>query len=134
MTNLVRQLKLHALVGEKASTDARVGLIVAFFAELFKDMEYSNIPAYDEDSVILHKGETFYMEQDLENNSLWCRYDGFWSYLQTDLGLSHDETRVVVKIMVEKHLEYLVRVGTPITIIGDLQFKVEKHLKQHLAS
>lgn len=150
MVGLVRQLKLHGLVGDKAPADGRVGLILAFFAELFDGIQHCVIPEYDKENVIFHKGETFYMELDFDNDRLWCRHEGYWSILQTDLSLGYDETQAVVKYMVEKYInrevgtphprssayfyrveKYLKRgVGTPENVLSNDNLKLERHLKQ----
>lgn len=113
MTELLRQIKLYSLLrdrgryglaGAKASSDPRVPIIYAFFDRLFDGLYIEVIREYHPKHIIFHKDGKFYMEHNTESQVLVCRYDGYWSYLQKDLGLGVNDTPVILKIMVNKFL------------------------------
>ena len=112
MSRLIRQLKLHSLVGDKVSTDPRILYIETFFAELFDGLHMEVIPVYDKNKVIFHKGRKFYMESDNTFQYLFCSDVNYWFILQTKAELQYVEIQAVTRIMMAKHLNILVK--TPI--------------------
>jgi hypothetical protein len=81
-----------------------------FITGLWKDMEFSVIDKYNEQgighTIIFHKGEDFYMEQDFKNGWLWCDYDRIWSFFLIKKGMRRPETQNFIQSMVEEHLSW----------------------------
>jgi hypothetical protein len=80
-----------------------------FLTELWKDMEISVIDIYNDrgngHTIILHKGDMFYMEQDFNNDGLRCDWDRVWSFFRSTKGMKHTETQDFIRGMVEEHLK-----------------------------
>jgi hypothetical protein len=84
-----------------------------FLTELWDGMEISVVDNYKVQSIILHKGDMFYMEQDFKNDGLRCDWDRVWTFFRFKKGLEVPETENFIQSMVEEHLKC--RVLTPIT-------------------
>ena len=82
-----------------------------FLTELWRDMEISVVDNYKVQSIILHKGDMFYMEQDFKNDGLRCDWDRVWSFFQSKKGMGVSDTQDFIQSMVEEHLKC--RVLTP---------------------
>jgi hypothetical protein len=98
-----------------------------FITGLWRDMEISVVDNYKVQSIILHKGDMFYMEQDFKNDGLRCDWDRIWSFFQFKKGLEVPETKDFIQSMVEEHLKC--KVSTPDWLRYILVDRVEEHLK-----
>jgi len=111
---------------EKSSTDGRDSLvekygkekskkIIKFFDNLFKDLKETTSEKYPS-SLFFYTlnddgSKKVWMEQDSKNGRLWCRWDGFWSFFENEMGFNYYETQSLVKTMVEQYLNR--EIGTP---------------------
>ena len=98
-----------------------------FLTELWRDMEISVVDNYKVQSIILHKGDMFYMEQDFKNGWLWCDWDRVWSFFESKKGMEVSDTQDFIQSMVEEHLKC--RVLTPSHDAHGGAMAVEEHLK-----
>jgi len=76
-----------------------------FLTGLWKDMEISVIINHDEQAIIFHKGDMFFMEQDFNNGYLWCHPDRVWSFFHINKGLEEPETQDFIQSTVEEYLK-----------------------------
>ena len=109
--------------------------ILCFFEKLFNGLKETTIPKYPQ-SIFFYKEEgdrkVVWMEQDLKNEDLWCRWDVFWSFFENGISIGYHETQYVVKIMVEHHLKR--KVETPICHTGVWSPSVEHQLKRKVGT
>jgi hypothetical protein len=126
---------------EKSSTDGRdslvkkygedkTGEIIKFFDDLFKDLKETTFEKYPGSVFFYTLGgdgsKKVWMQQDGKNECLWCRWNGFWSFFENEMGLNYSEIKSLVKTMVEQHLNC--QVGTPESILPLPLEAVEQHL------
>ena len=98
-----------------------------FITGLWVDMEISVVDNYKVQSIIFHKGDMFYMEQDFKNGWLRCEWDRVWSFFQVKKGMEVSDTQDFIQSMVEEHLKC--RVLTPLDDFPLDIIVVEEHLK-----
>ena len=72
------------------------------------------------------------MEQDQKNDTLWVRYDGFWSIFSNDFSLEYTDIQVIIKFLVEQHLRS--KVGTPLNLNKISNSLVEQHLRSKVGT
>jgi hypothetical protein len=107
MKKLYRRYKISQLLDEPLSNKEKE--IVDFILDKIKDLTLF----IDEDgrhNYMNSKGE-FIFEQDEKNDTLWVRYQDFWSVLEDRYSLNRDDIQVIIKGMVET--TYKMKVGTP---------------------
>ena len=96
--------------------------ILSFFKGFFDGLKETTHPDHP-DHIFFYKekdGKKIgWMEQDLKNGYLWCRWDGFWSFLKIEIDLKYSEIQYVVKTMVEQCTER--KIGTPRCTTGSLR-------------
>ena len=63
------------------------------------------------DHYFFMQNNRYVMEQDQKNDTLWVRYDGFWSIFLNDFSLEYTDVQAIIKFLVEQHL--ISKVGTP---------------------
>ena len=63
------------------------------------------------DHYFFMKGDRYVMDQDQKYNTLWVRYDGFWSIFSNDFSLERTDIQAIIKFLVEQHLKS--KIGTP---------------------
>ena len=63
----------------------------------FKTDKYPNSIFYKKDEVVLFR-------QDLKNERLWCSYKHYWSFLEKEIGLNHNEIQELTRGMVGTYL------------------------------
>ena len=98
-----------------------------FITGLWMDMEISVVDNYKVQSIIFHKGDMFYMEQDFKNGWLRCDWDRVWSFFRSTKGMGESETKDFIQSMVEEHIKC--RVLTPFSCGQIRRNRVEEHLK-----
>jgi hypothetical protein len=64
-----------------------------FLTELWNDMELSVFNDHNEQGIILHKGNIYYMEQNFKNGWLRCDWDRVWSFFRFKKGMEIPETK-----------------------------------------
>ena len=106
MKNLYRRYKISQLLEEPLSNKEKE--IVDFILDKIKDLTLFIDDGYQ--NYMNSKGE-FIFEQDEKNDTLWVRYQDFWSVLEKRYSLNIDDIQVIIKGMVET--TYKMRVGTP---------------------
>ena len=114
MKNLYRRYKISQLLDEPLSNEEKE--IIDFILDKIKDLTLF----IDEDgrhNYMNSKGE-FIFEQDDKNDTLWVRYQDFWSVLEKKYSLNRDDIQIIIKGMVET--AYKMRVGTP-SISNDIK-------------
>jgi hypothetical protein len=75
-----------------------------FFRELISKFEIKLSDDYP-NSIFYMIDDKFYMEQDKKTKEIWIRYDDFCSVFQSKFGYNHQETIVLLKGMLERHLK-----------------------------
>ncbi len=86
-----------------------------FLTDLWMDMEISVVDNHNErgngHTIILHKGDEFFMGQDFKIEWFECNYDRVWSFFPIKKGMKVSETQDFIQRMVEEHLKC--KVTTP---------------------
>ena len=102
-----------------------------FLTELWNDMEISVINDHNEQgsghTIIFHKGNNYYMEQNFKNKWLRCDWDRVWTFFRSIKGMKHTETQDFIRGMVEEHLKC--KALTPYFDLRSHTKQVEEHLK-----
>jgi hypothetical protein len=75
-----------------------------FFLNLFNQMKTKVSDDYP-DSIFYMIDDKLYMEQDKKTKYIWIRYDGFWSVFESKFGYKREETRELLRGMLESHLK-----------------------------
>ena len=73
---------------------------------------YFNCKAIGTANICYVKDDRVIMEQDLKNDRLYVRFDGFWSVFSNEFSLEYTDIQAIIKILVEQHLKC--KVGTPL--------------------
>jgi hypothetical protein len=80
-----------------------------FITGLWMDMEISVVDNHNDrgngHTIILHKGDVFFMEQNLKNGHLRCDWYRVWSFFRSTKGMEVSEIQDFVRGMMEEHLK-----------------------------
>ena len=76
-----------------------------FITGLWKDMEISVVDNHNDQGIIFHKGDEFFMEQDFKNGYLKCEWYRVWTFFQSTKGMEVSDTQDFIQSMVEEHLK-----------------------------
>ena len=97
MKNLYRRYKICQLLDEPLLDKDKE--IIDFILDKIKDLTIFTYTdsCYD---YMNSKGE-FVFEQNEKNDTLWVRYEGFWSVLETKYLLNYDDIQDIIKGMIE---------------------------------
>ena len=129
MRQIIRDIEISKVIGD---LDGDALKIVNFFNNLFSEISYKTLE--NDTSLYLVVGDKFYfkIEQDVENGFMWCKYDGLWSYFETEYQYNYEEIQSLMKYMVEEQLKS--RVGAPYKglVIGPTV--VEEQLKSRVGA
>ena len=93
----VRDLKLAIASGIETE---EIKSLNKFFDDLFSDLKiYTD---GDNPDLIFMKGDICFMEQDLKNAVLWCRYKDFWRVLEYQYHCTYEEIQGIIQYKVEE--------------------------------
>ena len=84
------------------------------------------------DHYFFMQNNRYVMDQDPKNDTLWVRYDGFWSIFLNDFSLEYTDVQSIIKFLVEQHLKS--KVGTPWRRNFSNNSSVEQHLKSKVGT
>lgn len=98
-----------------------------FFMDIFEGLYTKFDLAFYPNQVFFFKGEDCCMGYDLENGWLWCRYEGFWKFLERENNLSYDEVQALIKKQGEDY--FGVKGVTPFILSPICWRVVEKRFK-----
>jgi hypothetical protein len=97
-----------------------------FFRELVSKFEIKLSGDYP-DSIFYMIDDEIYMRQYKKTKDIWIRHEDFWSVFQSKFGYNYQETRELLRGMLERHLKiegYTAFVLDMITVQG-----LERYLK-----
>jgi hypothetical protein len=75
-----------------------------FFRELVSKFEIKLSGDYP-NSIFYMIDDKIYMDQDKKTKLIWIRYDGFWSVFVSEFGYNWQETKELLKGMLERYLK-----------------------------
>jgi hypothetical protein len=128
MKNLYRRYKISQLLDEPLLDNDKE--IIDFILDKIKDLTLY-IDEYGCHNYMNSKDEWIF-EQDEKNDTLWVRYQGFWSVLMDKYSLKYDDIQVIIKGMVEN--TYKMKVGTPVTVANTFNVSVENTYKMKVGT
>jgi hypothetical protein len=97
-----------------------------FFLSLFNQMKTKLSDDYP-DSIFYMIDDKVYMKQDKKTKNIWIRYEDFWSVFESKFGYKREETRELLRGMLEKHLK--LKEYTPLSTAVSILSTLERHLK-----
>ena len=127
MKNLYRRYKISQLLDEPLSNEEKE--IIEFILNKIKDLTLYIDVHYNRHYYMNNKGE-FIFQQDDKNDTLWVRYQDFWSVLEKKYSLNRDDIQIIIKGMVET--AYKMRVGTPRGLMNAVPKMVETAYKMRV--
>jgi hypothetical protein len=92
-----------------------------FITEFWEGMEFTVKNDHNEQGIIFHKGNNYYMERDFKNGWLWCHWDRVWSFFITSKVMLYPDTDNFIQSMLEEQLK-CVALSTTRVIIGQNDF------------
>jgi hypothetical protein len=97
-----------------------------FFRELVSKFEIKLSDDYP-DSIFYLIGDKIYMQQVKKRKNIFIRYEDFWSVFESKFGYNFQESRELLKGMLERHLK--LKGYTPSFFVVGYFALLEKHLK-----
>ena len=97
MKNFYRRYKISQITNDSITLEEKE--IVEFILDKIKDLTLF-IDEYGCHYYMNNKGE-FIFQQDDKNDTLWVRYQDFWSVLEKKYSLNRDDIQIIIKGMVE---------------------------------
>jgi hypothetical protein len=76
-----------------------------WFIDFIKDLEEVKSEDYP-DSIFFKKDGEVVFEHDLKDNTLWCHYYKIWSVFEDEFGINYVESQLLIKNVVEEHLNW----------------------------
>lgn len=76
------------------------------FLGLINGLEIKLHPEHS-DSIYFFKEGKYFVQLDLKNKRIWFIYSNFWSILQKEFRLNHDEIQQLLKTLLEKHFKLM---------------------------